>query len=550
MTKLSKTLFSLAYGFIIILIIIMSTVPPVSRDAQTHHLALPKIWLSEGIMTEVPDMEFSYYPQLIDLLYVLPVALDLDIAAKYIHFAFGLGIVLLIFFYVRRFLGVFWGLLGGLMFLSLPVILKLSVTVYVDLGLLFFFTASLFSILIWLEDPKKIRWIIISGVSSGFALSTKYNAMLSVTVLTLLFSYFYLKANSHHLSVKFKTIKYMAIFSICALLIYSPWLIRNYSLTGNPIYPLHQSFFSQISKENQNTNEQEPFKAKRLNPLTTRKIVFGESLLYSLAVPIRIFYEGQDNKPQYFDGKLNPLLLLFSLLLVVLKKNRWQNQFLATFVILTLLYTLLAADMRIRYVITIVSPMVILSVFGLFELNQWLKTKFNQSKAPLFILSLLISTYFIYNMSYALSLYRNINPMPFISGKISRDDYISNKLSYFPLNQRANEIVPSDGKLLGIYTGNRRYYIDVPLSLESKLPFKLVKNISNASELSEAFLKRNITHILVRVDLFNQELSRKEISHQTIMTNFFKNHVKLIDSKGVFYLYQIDKFETKTPKEG
>jgi 4-amino-4-deoxy-L-arabinose transferase-like glycosyltransferase len=373
--------------------------------------------------------------------------------------------------------------------------MKLSVTVYVDLGLLFFFTASLFSILIWLEDPKRIRWIIISGICSGLALSTKYNAMLSVTLITLLFGYFFLKTRNNKIIEQLNTIKYMAIFTFCALLVYSPWLIRNYSLTGNPIYPLHQSFFSQISKNdaiNDETNE------KKLDPLTMRKVVYNESLIYSLAVPIRIFYEGQDDNPQYFDGKINPLLLLFSFLLVVLKNKRWQNQFLATFVILTLLYTVLAVDMRIRYVITIVPPMIILSVFGLFELTQWLKRRFPDSKTPHLIITPLILIYFVYNISYGINLYKNIDPMPFLTEKISRDDYISNKLSYYSLNKIANKVVHTHGKLLGIYTGNRRYYIDVPLSLESTLPIDLVKNISNASELAQEFSNRNITLILVR----------------------------------------------------
>jgi hypothetical protein len=540
MNKLSKTLFTFAYGFIILFIIIMSTVPPVSRDSQTHHLALPKIWLSEGLLSEVPDMEFSYYPQLIDLFYILPVALDVDIIAKYIHFAFGLGTMLLIFLYLRRFLGVFWGLMGGLMFLSLPIILKLSVTVYVDLGLLFFFTASLFSILIWLEDPKKVRWIIISGICSGLAMSTKYNAMLSVTLLTLLFSYFFLKMSNKKIVGQLNTIKYMAIFSLCALLIYSPWLVRNYSLTGNPIYPLHQSFFSKINSNHESKNKLEQYETKKLSPLSIRKIVFNESLPYSLAVPFRIFFEGQDNKPQYFDGKLNPLLLLFPFLLIFMKRKSWQNRFFASFVILTLLYTTLAVDMRIRYVITIVSPMIILSVFGLFELNQWLNTKFPKSRTPFFILTPLILAYFIYNMSYGFTLFKNINPIPYLSGKISREEYISNKLPYYSLNKIANKVVPSNGKLLGIYTGNRRYYINVPLSLESTLPFVLAKNASNASELSQEFSKRNITHLLVRVDLFNQELSRKETKIQNIITQFFNSSVKLIDFNGAFFLYKID----------
>ncbi|MFK5983868.1 MAG: hypothetical protein QM479_00365, partial [Pseudomonadota bacterium] len=95
MHKLTKSLYILAYTALIIFIILMSSVPPVSRDAQTHHLALPKIWLTEGFLSTVSDMDFSYYPQLIDSLYYLPVKYGVDIAAKYIHFGFALATTLL-----------------------------------------------------------------------------------------------------------------------------------------------------------------------------------------------------------------------------------------------------------------------------------------------------------------------------------------------------------------------------------------------------------------------------------------------------------------------
>ena len=45
----------------------------------------------------------------------------------------------LIFGYLKQRTGKsLYGLLGALLFLSLPVVVKLSITVYVDLGLIFF----------------------------------------------------------------------------------------------------------------------------------------------------------------------------------------------------------------------------------------------------------------------------------------------------------------------------------------------------------------------------------------------------------------------------
>ena len=537
MKKHKNTLFATAYFMLILVITTMATVPPVSRDAQTHHLALPKIWLSEGILAEVPDMDFSYYPQLVDLLYIYPVAINKDILAKYIHFAFALGCVVLIFLYIRRHLGVYWGLLGGLMFLSLPIILKLSVTVYVDLGLLFFFTASLLSALVWLEDTSKLRWLIVSGIGSGLAMSTKYNAMLSVVILVLLVGYFFLiLQKNREKNLQLKLVKYVSIFSFCALLIYSPWLIRNYELTKNPIYPLLQSVFSKQNSAYQ--SEDLTKEGKSLKPLTLRKVLYNEKLIYSLALPFRVFLEGQDNKPQYFDGRLNPLLLFLPLILFFSKKKRWQYQFLASFTVLTLIYTMFATSMRIRYIITIITPMIILSVYGLHELQQVLDR--NKPKFTKAILFVLIIIFFSYNISYGVNLFKEINPLPYITGKISRDEYIEQKLPYYSLNKIANKVVSQEHKLLGIYTGNRRYYINVPVSLDSSLIFRMANDVSNTSELVKELEKRRISHILLRVDLLNSELARSNSEIQNMLVDFFTNKVKLLGKADKFALYEIN----------
>ena len=149
---------------------------------------------------------------------------------------------MLIFLFVRRRLGPSWAALSGLLFLTLPLIVKLSVTVYVDLGLIFFTTAALFSVAIWLEETGKTRWLVLAAVCSGLALGTKYNALVSFLLLSLLLPFFYLfrfrRDNPH--AEQLNAVKFGVLFVAISLLVFSPWLARNYSLTGNPLYPLAQ----------------------------------------------------------------------------------------------------------------------------------------------------------------------------------------------------------------------------------------------------------------------------------------------------------------------
>lgn len=96
--------------------VILNLTPPISRDALIHHLAVPKLWLIHGGFYEIPWASFSYFPMNIDLLYLIPLYFKNDIAPKFIHFAFGLGIGLLVYNYLKNKLGKNWGLWGFLVF--------------------------------------------------------------------------------------------------------------------------------------------------------------------------------------------------------------------------------------------------------------------------------------------------------------------------------------------------------------------------------------------------------------------------------------------------
>ena len=155
-TNLTLLILSLL-ALLLVSIVILSGVPPVSRDALTHHLAVPKLYLKHGGMYEIPSLTFSYYPMNLDLLYIVPLYFGNDIVPKFIHFTFALLTAWLVFSYLQKRLNRVYALAGALFFLSLPVILKLSTTVYVDLGLIFFSTWSLIYLLKWIEKQFHIQ---------------------------------------------------------------------------------------------------------------------------------------------------------------------------------------------------------------------------------------------------------------------------------------------------------------------------------------------------------------------------------------------------------
>ena len=128
----------------VVCIAILASVPPVRRDALTHHLAVPKLYLQHGGMEELPAYRFFLFsdepgPALLDS---HSITATISCRSSFI-LPSSLLTAGLLFSFLKKRLGTPYALIGSLMFLSTPVIVKLSITVYVDLGLVFFSTAAL-----------------------------------------------------------------------------------------------------------------------------------------------------------------------------------------------------------------------------------------------------------------------------------------------------------------------------------------------------------------------------------------------------------------------
>ena len=151
-------------GVLVVVVGLMGTVPPVSRDALTHHLAVPKLYLKHGGIYEIPYLEHSYFPMNLDLLYLLSLHFGNEILPKYIHFLFALLTGWLIYRYLRPLCGHPFDLLAVLFFLSLPIVVKLSISAYVDLGLVFFSSASLLLLTRWRSSGFRPRYLFGAAV--------------------------------------------------------------------------------------------------------------------------------------------------------------------------------------------------------------------------------------------------------------------------------------------------------------------------------------------------------------------------------------------------
>jgi hypothetical protein len=505
---------------ILIMEILLSLTPPVSRDALIHHLAIPKLWLTHGGFYEMPWASFSYYPMNIDLLYLLSLYFKNDIVPKFIHLAFGVGIGVLVYRYLEKRLGRNWGLLGFLIFFSTPVVVRLSTTAYVDLGMVFFTTASVLAWITWQrEGYKDLKWFILSSVCMGLAAGSKYNALIAWFFMNLMVVFYYSRDTKKGL----QAVKYGVVFFVITLLVVSPWFIKNYIQTGNPIYPLMNNLVRLLhhtAETGGGVIAATTDGSWSSSIFQRRDVMFGESFWETLFIPLRIFFQGKDSSPQYFDGVLNPILIVM-LPFAFLKNDYGRDRlYFLMFSVFFLLMACFLTIIRIRYILPIIPFLAILSVMGIRNLVEWAD---RLSKPTGHIGIIMISSITVilitFNFLYLKNYFYTIKPERYVFHQETRDEFLARNIGYYPAVKYINENLPDDSRIFFMFIGRQGYYLDRSYSYDSSFGMKTIGDMVKASkerrDFQEYLYSMKSTHILMRVNLFNKYL-RDNFSNETI----------------------------------
>ncbi|MBI1911680.1 MAG: phospholipid carrier-dependent glycosyltransferase [Deltaproteobacteria bacterium] len=511
-------------GILLLSVLPLALTPPSVRDELIQHLAIPKLYLAKAKIFEIPMMGFSYLPQNIDLLYLVPMAFGDDIAPRLIHFGFAILTGSLIYFYLSGKLNRQYGLLGMLIYLSTPLAVNLSRVAYADHGAAFYSTLSLIAILKWKDSGFPAKWLIFSAVSMGFALGAKFNNLLSFALLNAFVSYIYLKK----MGKPVKALKFGVIYFVITAAVLSPWLIRNYIWTGSPLYPIWESAgHAAVRGEGLHITSE-------MSPIGKRYLLYNESTLDLILLPVRIFFQGADNSIERFDGVLNPFLLAFLPFLLV-RKNFKDIGWLGLYCALFFVMAFLTVDMATRYLLPILPAFVILVVAGI---NNLADTK----KLKLFFLAL-ISALFVFSINYISGLHAKESPFLYIGGEASRDEYLSVKLPDYNAVNFSNQNLPENAKVLLLFAGDRGYYWerDYVYWDRTGVFFKdLVKRTGDEEALKKGFRSMGISHIVMNdsiVERFaNNNFKEQELK---VIVNFFNTNTSKLYTSNGFSVYAL-----------
>lgn len=198
--------------------------PPTQFDSLVYHLALPYKYASAGAYAAAPLNIFSGFPQNIEMLYQLALALNGDILANLIHWSFLPLTALGVYLMGRRSSGAAAGAAAALIWLYTPAALFVATGTYIDLGLAFYVFLSVQAYVFW-DETGEDSWLWASAAMAGLAAGAKYTAAFPAAVIALL-----AVIRSRGVVKPFK-------FGLIALLVFAPWLAKNLVYCGSPVAP-------------------------------------------------------------------------------------------------------------------------------------------------------------------------------------------------------------------------------------------------------------------------------------------------------------------------
>lgn len=508
------------------IVAVQSLPPPIARDALVHHLAVPNWWLKAGLIDQIPWHDWSYYPMLLNLAYTLFLKFNAEWLIPFYHGSYlFLCATFVLSFVFRLTKSADLALSSFLLCATIPAALKLAATPLVDLGLAFYSGLAVILAVDWVRSSGKFSALLGCGLALGLALGTKYNAMLATFSILLFLPLYALRGK-----ISFTRAIASTIFvGLVALIVFSPWLIKNALWTLNPVYPLYKGFFGTAGAAASG--------AVGLKPLQLRMLQYGESWWELMLIPFRMILFGQDGNPRQFDGVLSPALLVaFFALLRVRKSSTIMYLALISFAYCGL--ALLYSPARIRYMAPLLMPICALCAFGIDGIRELLHLKSRKDVA-----TLVIAIQIAFALFQSWVSIKKSEALEYAVNHPTREEYLAQHVPVYPLVQVVNQqLAPTDCVFLA-YTGNEFYLFQkcVRGHYDSgKVIINWLATVDSAKALAEKFRAAGTNHLLAHRTRLTSTLEDMLTQDKKIIWNQFeKEYLEPLQTVGQYSLWKI-----------
>lgn len=472
---------ALFVGAMATLTLTIALMPPTNWDGLFYHLKGVKLYIEAGRIIAGVDIPHLHFPSLLQMLFMLGVIVRGDITAQLLHFAFiglSMGVVYAL---ATRIVEVKNGWLAVLFLAATPMMWLLGAWSYNDVALAFYSVAALYAFLRWHQHEEAASWLVLSGLCAGLAMSLKYTSVMTPVSLGLLLLWY----KRRNLA---EGVRLALWFSLPALAMVLPWLLKNWAFTGNPVYPFlfNGSFW-------------DSFRAAGYANAGTG---IGWDVGQIVSLPFSMMWGLQDASQ---DGPMGPFYLVFlPLLLVIVAVRRKQ---LPAALYSVLFFALVHYAFWVFGVINsagLWQSRLLLPMFvALCPVLAWLLEGLDAFEHPKFSLrnffNLAIGFVLVMLLARQLMSWLFINPLAYLSGSETRTTYVERRLGpHYEAMVAINEQLPADAAVLFLWEP-RSYYCDLDCRPDSILDAydHAVYLHEDASVITQAWQEQGVTHLLL-----------------------------------------------------
>ena len=215
---------------------IITLSPDLGYDANNIHLYTANIYANQHQLVEIPSTLRSYYVRGSNMLFTLGILTGGATSAALFSWIPLAIMPLLSFAFIRR-IGQGskeWGIVGGSLLITIPMVLWSSTTAYQESVTFIFLMAVLYAFFRWRIDTTN-SWALALGIFAGLALFSKTQStfLLVPVAFLVLFEWFRKRDKPHHLF----------LMVIPAIVIGLSWYIQIYVWTDNPLFPHPNALF-------------------------------------------------------------------------------------------------------------------------------------------------------------------------------------------------------------------------------------------------------------------------------------------------------------------
>jgi len=208
-------------------------------DVLEYHMQVPREFFNAGRITELRHNVYSYYPLGVEMLSLLAMALrggayDGMYLGKILHGSFAFLAVAGVFGALKERQEARARFSAGLL-ATCPMLIYLASMAMSEMAIVCYFTLGLLWLREWIKDGRAGSAATV-GLMIGGACTAKYLSVgfvagpLAAVMLLACFR-------------KPGRIAHVLLAGVLALAAFSPWLIRNATYTGNPVFPLATDVF-------------------------------------------------------------------------------------------------------------------------------------------------------------------------------------------------------------------------------------------------------------------------------------------------------------------